>query len=135
MAEQLDYMTETDMFMSKVRDYCNARGYYPSVFRDIYHNYTDGIVIQDHRPVPVDSMQSLDDLDSREKQREKDGFGKKVQTARIPAGRKIVVVPYAIEKKLILDPNIPGEDEEIPGSAEGDEGDVVYRRPIRSDGG
>lgn len=82
---------------------------------------------------------SLDELLERDKQREKDGFPRKINIGRlIKPGKdnkgKVVVVPTTVEEKFIHDPRIlqPDEEEEMGGTGEGEEGEVIGEQPVRA---
>ncbi|MBT8342601.1 MAG: DUF444 family protein [Desulfatitalea sp.] len=81
---------------------------------------------------------TIDDLLAKDRQREKDGFPRKVRVGRmIKPGRggkdKVVVVPTATEEKLVHDPNFSAQDEEEAGggSGEGQEGEVIGEEQVR----
>ncbi|MBW1866626.1 MAG: DUF444 family protein, partial [Deltaproteobacteria bacterium] len=84
-------------------------------------------------------MHSLDELLERDKQREKDGFPRKIRVGRlIKPGRggkdKIVVVPTTVEEKFIHDTTFQPTDE-VPasgGSGKGEEGEVIGEQPVRA---
>jgi len=107
---------------------------------DIYSSY-DLSVLQDMQ-VPrytyTTGMRSLEELLERDKQREKDGFPRKIRIGRLmkpgKSGKgKVVVVPSTVEEKFIHDPTIraPGEEGAAGGSGEGEEGDVIGEEPVR----
>ena len=53
---------------------------------------------------PTLSIATLEELLERDKQREKDGFPKKIKIERIPAGKgKFVIIPFTEESKLFHD--------------------------------
>ncbi|MGW8193831.1 MAG: DUF444 family protein, partial [Desulforhopalus sp.] len=97
----------------------------------------------------LSSVQSLDYLLERDKQREKDGFPRKIRVGRMvkPSKNgddKVVIVPTTVEEKLIHDRiriNQEGEgggDDQSSGeggSGEGEEGDVVGEQPVRPEQG
>lgn len=81
---------------------------------------------------------SIDELLERDKQREKDGFPRKINIGRlIKPGKtgkdKIVIVPTTVEEKFIHDTSIltAEDEEEMGGTGEGEEGDVIGEQPIR----
>ncbi len=83
-------------------------------------------------------IKSLDDLMERDKQREKDGFPRKIRIGKlVKPGRggkdKVVVVPTTVEDKFIHDPNFKqqAEGDGSGGSGEGEEGDVIGEQPVR----
>lgn len=86
---------------------------------------------------------SLGELMERDRQREKDGFPRKISIGRlIKPGRagkdKIVIVPTTVEEKFIHDTSIltAEDEEEMGGTGEGEEGDIIGEQPIRvPDGG
>jgi len=89
------------------------------------HNYTTQI-------------RTIDELLAKDRQREKDGFPRKVRVGRmIKPGRsgkdKVVVVPTATEEKLMHDPSFKDQEEEQAngGSGSGQEGEVIGEEPVR----
>ncbi|NIQ94779.1 MAG: DUF444 family protein [Desulfuromonadales bacterium] len=87
-------------------------------------------------------IRSIEELLERDRQREKDGFPRKIQVGRmIKPGRtgtdKVVIVPTTVEEKFIHDPNFapPEEAGEAGGSGEGEEGEVIGEAPVRPEGG
>lgn len=79
------------------------------------------------------SLESFDELLERDKQREEDGFPKKIKIRRILAGRgKVVVVPYVEEEQLIHGDFEPtGEHgEDLAGQGKGEIGEVIDEMPI-----
>lgn len=84
-------------------------------------------------------IRSVDELLERDKQREKDGFPRKIRVGRlIKPGRegkdKIVVVPTTVEEKFIHDPRFKeSQEDQTGGSGEGDEGEVIGEQPIRDE--
>jgi uncharacterized sporulation protein YeaH/YhbH (DUF444 family) len=107
---------------------------------DIYSIY-DLSVLQDMQAPQytyATGMRSLEELLERDKQREKDGFPRKIRIGRLmKPGRgqkgKVVVVPSTVEEKFIHDPSVrpPAEEGTAGGSGEGEEGDVVGEEPVR----
>ena len=88
-------------------------------------------------------IRTLDELLERDRQREKDGFPRKIQVGRLikpqqGAGDKVIVVPTTVEEKLIHDNQFSDPDEGggggQGGSGEGDEGDVIGEAPVRPEG-
>jgi len=87
---------------------------------------------------------SLDELLERDRQREKDGFPRKIQVGKlVKPGKgnkgKVVVVPTTVEEKLIHDPTVRpagqgGEGGGTGGSGEGEEGEVIGEQPVRGEG-
>jgi len=88
---------------------------------------------------------SIDDLMSRDKQREQDGFPRKIRLGRMvkPGGKKddrVIIVPTTVEEKFIhdyvhLEDEAEGEGNgEGPGQGgygEGEEGEIIGEQPIR----
>jgi uncharacterized sporulation protein YeaH/YhbH (DUF444 family) len=83
-------------------------------------------------------LRSIDDLLEKDKQREKDGFPRKIRVGRlIKPGKggkdKIVVVPTTVEEKFLHDTiKAPEEGEGQGGSGDGQEGEVIGEQPVRS---
>lgn len=86
-------------------------------------------------------IQSIDELLERDKQREKDGFPRKIRVGRLikpgKSGKeKIVVVPTTVEEKFIHDKIRRAEEEQAGdsgGSGEGEEGEVIGEEPVHGD--
>jgi uncharacterized sporulation protein YeaH/YhbH (DUF444 family) len=83
-------------------------------------------------------IRSIDELLAKDKQRQIDGFPRKIRVGRmIKPGRggtdKVVVVPTTAEEKLIHDPSFDPEDQDqsAGGSGEGEEGEVIGEQPVR----
>lgn len=112
------------------------------------------MVIQNMAPdLPMyRTIKTLDDLLERDAQREKDGFKRKIRLGKVVkpvenGGKKIVIVPTTTEDKFYHDRRTSDENEEngdgddgegsdtgeSPGTAEGDEGDVIGERPLFSE--
>ena len=83
------------------------------------------------------SIRSIDRLLEKDKQRENDGFPRKIRVGRlIKPGRggkdKIVVIPTTVEEKFIHDKIKNSEDADSSGgSGEGEEGEVIGEQPVR----
>ena len=109
--------------------------------KDIY-DYHDLFRLQDiPRPVStfITCLRSIDDLLEQDKQREADGFPKKIRVGRMvkpgKGGRdKIVVVPTTVEEKFIHDrlSRPPEQGESSGGSGDGEEGEVIGEEPVRA---
>ena len=93
-------------------------------------------------PRPISTMtylRSLDELLEQDKQREKDGFPKKIRVGRmVKPGRggkdKVVVVPTTVEEKFIHDrvKSQSEESESTGGTGAGEKGEVVGEVPVRA---
>jgi len=85
------------------------------------------------------SIRSIDELLERDRQREQDGFPRKISVGRlIKPGRrgkeKVVIVPTTVEEKLLHDTSFRGEEEPSQGGAgEGEEGEVIGEQPVREE--
>lgn len=84
-------------------------------------------------------MKSLDELLERDRQREQDGFPRKIQVGRLAkpgrgAKGKVVIVPTTVEEKLFHDATInpPDEGSSSGGTGEGEQGEVIGEQPVRS---
>jgi uncharacterized sporulation protein YeaH/YhbH (DUF444 family) len=85
---------------------------------------------------------SMDELLERDRQREQDGFPRKIQVGKlVKPGRgragKVVVVPSTVEEKLFHDPTVrpPGEGGESGGTGDEKEGEVIGEQPVREENG
>jgi len=90
-----------------------------------------------HKGTYSAGIRSLDELLERDRQRENDGFPRKIRIGRmIRPGRggkeAFVVVPTTVEEKFIHDRvRQPEEEEPSGGSGAGEEGEVIGEQPIR----
>ncbi len=105
--------------------------------------------MSDAGAVSITSVQSLDYLLARDKQREKDGFPRKIRVGKMvkPSQNgddKIVIVPTTVEEKLLHDKVRAAEEGEGEGddsgggeggAGEGEEGEVIGEQPVRPDQG
>lgn len=112
-------------------------------FRDIYafHDLSDLQGMTAMRSTPNVSIRSIDELLQRDKQREKDGFPRKINVGRLikpgKAGKdKIVIVPSTVEEKFLHDTSFKtDEDQSSGGSGDGEEGEVIGEQPVRAPDG
>jgi uncharacterized sporulation protein YeaH/YhbH (DUF444 family) len=107
-------------------------------FCDLY-SYNDICKLQNMslpQSTYINRLRSIDELLERDKQREKDGFPRKVRVGRLvkpgKSGKdKIVVVPTTVEEKFIHDKRMKAsEDRPSGGSGEGEEGEVIHEQPV-----
>ena len=90
----------------------------------------------------VHTLRSLDELLERDRQREKDGFPRKIKIGRLVRpgrgkGDKLVLVPTTVEEKFIHDlsrKSQKGEGGETGGAGEGEEGEVIGEQPMHAPG-
>jgi len=108
------------------------------------YDYGDLFVLQDMASPYISSafcLRTLDDLLERDKQREADGFPRKIQVGRlIKPGKggkdKVVVVPSTVEEKFYHDVVRTSEEGgEAGGTGDGEEGDIIGEQPVRSQQG
>lgn len=98
-----------------------------------------GVFLHTHGPAfpPTTQLSSIEELLERDRQREKDGFPKKIRVGRLirpgKGGKdKVVVIPTTVEEKLIHDPLFQeSQEESAGGSGPGEEGDVIAEQPVR----
>lgn len=110
-------------------------------FRNNLYTLFDLPLLQSLAMVPpgyASQIRTIDELLAKDRQREKDGFPRKIRVGRmIKPGRggkdKVVVVPTATEEKLVHDPNFRDQEEEQAdgGSGDGQEGEVIGEEPVR----
>ncbi len=99
----------------------------------------DMVFLQNSSPSMASHVQSLiaiDELLERDKQREKDGFPRKIRVGRlVKPGRggkdKIILVPTTVEEKFIHDVRNGETEKESSsgGTGEGEEGEVIGEEP------
>lgn len=100
--------------------------------------------------VALNTVQSLDYLLERDKQREKDGFPRKIRVGKMvkpsqDGDEKIVIVPTTVEEKLFhdkvrLDEEGEGEGDGDPasgdgGTGDGEEGEIIGEESVRPEQG
>ena len=84
------------------------------------------------------SIRSIDELLERDKQREKDGFPRKINVGRLikpgKSGKdKVVIVPSTVEEKFLHDNSFRTEEEQgSGGTGDGEEGEVIGEQPVRA---
>ncbi len=112
-----------------------GRGFYDSgdllVLRQAVEPYSSGAAL----------AKSLDELLERDRQREQDGFPRKIEVGKlVKPGRgrkgKVVVIPTTVEEKFYHDPTVrpPGEGGSSGGTGDEQEGDVIGEQPVRDNG-
>ncbi len=85
------------------------------------------------------NVRSIDELLERDRQREQDGFPRKISVGRLikPGKRgkeKVVIVPTTVEEKFLHDSSFRSEEERSNGgSGEGEEGEVIGEQPVREE--
>ncbi len=112
------------------------------------YQYSDLDVLQQMPPPPDPTytmqLRSMDELLERDKQREKDGFPRKIRVGKlIKPGRsgkdKVVVVPTTVEEKFVH--HTPSSEDETGagqaggGAGDGQEGEVIGEQPVHQPGG
>ena len=120
----------------------------PGIIRPLY-NYHDAEVWALTPILKLSALaptRSLDDLMARDKQREKDGFPRKIRLGKVvkPGGKddeRVIVVPTTVEEKFLHDSvtvdedgagGEEGEDPVYGGQGEGEDGEVIGEQPIRN---
>ncbi len=111
----------------------------PPAFPSLYA-FHDMMLLQASAPPRgsyTSHIRSIDDLLAKDRQREKDGFPRKIKVGRmVKPGRgsadKVVVVPTTEEEKLIHDPSFSDEEQDkgAGGSGDGEEGEVIGEQPV-----
>ena len=89
---------------------------------------------------PITSLKTLDDLIEKDKQREKDGFPRRIKIGKVakplPGNKaKVVVVPTTEEPKFYHDDSVSEEEESTGGSGEGQEGDIIGKQKAKPEPG
>ena len=111
----------------------------PPVLSSLY-DFHDLMVLQSTgaaRSTYTSHIRSIDELLAKDKQRQEDGFPRKIRVGRmVKPGRggkdKVVVVPTTVEEKFIHDPSFSPseEDQSAGGSGDGEEGEVIGEQPV-----
>lgn len=117
------------------------------------YSYNDLEMLHSASPpnlVALTTVQSLDYLLERDKQREKDGFPRKIRVGKMvkpsqDGDDKIVIVPTTVEEKLFhdrvrLDEEGEGEGDGDPssgdgGTGDGEEGEIIGEEQVRPEQG
>ena len=87
------------------------------------------------------NLTTIEELLERDKQREKDGFPRKISIGRLVKPGKggmgsVVVVPTTVEEKFLHDSSFRSEDEsESSGAGDGEEGDIIGEQPVHAPNG
>jgi len=103
-----------------------------------YHDLPDMQGITAMQNSPNVSIRSIDELLERDKQREKDGFPRKINVGRLikpgKSGKdKVVIVPSTVEEKFLHDSSFKTDEEQgSGGSGDGEEGEVIGEQPVRA---
>ncbi len=105
-------------------------------------NYQDLLSLQNSAPMPAPylGLSSIDELLERDRQREKDGFPRKIRVGKLirpGKGEKnaIAVVPTTVEEKFMHDRiKDPNDEDQMGGSGDGEEGEVIGEQPVRQEG-
>ena len=103
-----------------------------------YHDLFDLQAISAMQSTPNVSIRSIDELLERDKQREEDGFPRKINVGRlIKPGKggkdKVVIVPTTVEEKFLHDNSFqPEQDPSHGGAGDGEEGEVIGEQPVRA---
>jgi uncharacterized sporulation protein YeaH/YhbH (DUF444 family) len=104
-------------------------------------NLFENIHFQKLNTTPVNALSSLDELLERDRMREQDGFPRKIRLGRFikPGkmdGNSITIIPSTVEEKFIHETNFGDNDsEEVGGSGEGNEGEIIGEQPVRPEKG
>lgn len=112
-----------------------------------YYKYSDLAVLQSILPSKatyIHNLSSIDELLERDKQREKDGFPRKIRMGRLirpgKGGKaKIILVPTTVEEKFIHDTRVGSsesqQEDAIGGSGDGQKGEVIGEEPVHGTDG
>ncbi|MDK9705628.1 MAG: DUF444 family protein [Desulforhopalus sp.] len=145
---------EQDSMIRRELDLQNQNGDHDCVvapaIRGIYA-YNDQAMQGNTSPqnlMALNSVQSLDYLLERDKQREKDGFPRKIRIGKMvkpsqEGDDKVVIVPTTVEEKLLHDQVRTGGDGDgggdgqggQGGSGDGEEGEIIGEQPVRPEQG
>ena len=116
----------------------NGAGFQAAQNLYAYHDLLDLQGITAMQSAPNVSIRSIDELLERDKQREKDGFPRKINVGRLikpgKSGKdKVVIVPSTVEEKFLHDSSFRTDEEQGGGgSGDGEEGEVIGEQPVRA---
>lgn len=104
-----------------------------------FYDYDDIIVLNKFNPPErqlYSALQTLDELLERDKQREEDGFPRRIRIGKIVRPSKnnkdqIVVVPSTTEPKFYHDSSTTEEEDQTGGSGDGEEGEVIGEQEVQ----
>ncbi|MBD3419434.1 MAG: DUF444 family protein [Chitinivibrionales bacterium] len=105
-----------------------------------YLDYADAHTLQAQpaaRGTSQFGLTTIEELLDRDRQREQDGFPRKIRVGRLVKPGKgdknaIVVIPATVEEKFIHDNQFnPGEEQEAGGTGDSEEGEVIGEQPVR----
>ncbi len=110
-----------------------------SLISEIYKWNDFNVILQRSFPQNpfISELQTLDELMENDKQREKDGFPKKIRLGKlvkpVSGGKgQVIVVPTTEEPKFYHDNSITEDNEESTGgSGDGEEGEVIGEQPAQ----
>lgn len=109
--------------------------FFQNPFPNIY-SMGDSILHTPEYRAPHVALETLDRLLKRDKQREKDGFPKKIKFGKMVKPSKdkskVVIVPDTIEEKFYHEENFLEQDDS--GTGKGEEGEVIGEMPINQKG-
>ncbi len=107
---------------------------------DDFYSLNDALFFLQYHPldndIPVSALKTLDELIEKDKQREKDGFPRRIKIGKIvkplPGNKaKVVVVPTTTEPKFYHDDSLSDDEEQqTGGSGEGEEGEVIGKQKV-----
>lgn len=122
----------------KKRDFSTDKR--PKPVKESIYTFNDVAYFLQFNPFSLDtlvsSLKTLDELIEKDKQREKDGFPKRIRIGKVvkplPGNKaKVVVVPTTTEPKFYHDDSITEEEEETTGgSGEGEEGEIIGKQQV-----
>ncbi len=141
---ELNGKTTHDPLPEITGDTASQESVFGAAFDSLY-NYNDNNMLQAMSPPTstyITQIRSLDELLEKDKQREKDGFPRKIRVGRmIKPGKgskgKVVVIPTTVEEKFIHNPYFKQdqEDQASGGTGKGEEGEVIGEEPVREEEG
>jgi len=107
-----------------------------------FYSHTDLEVLQgiaEHKTDYRLTLQTLDELMQRDKQREADGFPKRIKIGKIAKPVKgtkgqVILVPTTEEPKFYHDNSTTSDEEEAGGAGEGKEGEVIGEQKAEQQG-
>ena len=142
LTKEQKFIIEQELKLCKENEF-NVQTQYKDTYLGLY-DFNDLEVLQNIK-IPKDlyniALKSLDELLEHDKQREKDGFPRKIRIGKLTKpGKgdkaKVVIVPTTNESKFYHDDSVTEEDDgETGGAGEGEEGEVVGEQQAQPEPG
>ena len=120
------------------REYCtdsDIKGLELKELDELMSNNTFNSFEEGFDSSPVMKLETFEELMERDKQREKDGFPRKIKVRKLMKGDgkskdKVIVIPFAEEEKLVHEDFNPETPQDTGGKGEGEEGEEIGEEEV-----